>query len=543
MRYAIAILIFIAFSKCANQTSPNGGPQDKKPPELISTLPKSNQRNFQGDKIELTFNELIKLKDPGEEIMISPSVGKETKFNVKKNKLIIVPKNKLQQNTTYNISFRDAVQDLNEGNPIFNLRLAFSTGEDIDTAQISGRIFEISKDEIPETITVALYQSDTFNIFTHQPIYFTRTDKKGKFTITNLKPGDYYAYAFDDKSKNLKVESKSERFGFLSKKFTVKSNVDSLVIPLVRIDARPIKITSVRNTERISKVRINKMVTSAKVESEYKNYFIHTYGDKQDELIFYGILREQPQEDSIKISLQLQDSVGNILDTIAYLKSVKVKIPKETFKINFAPPQYHLEDKTVTSRANFNKPISSFNLDSIYFQLDSLHFQPVKKENIAIDSLTHQLSIKTVLQLKKPEKIEQQSQPILVLGKGAFISLNQDSSRAQTFTIKIPKEESLGSFAVTVVTKEKNYFIELLTSSGQLISRQKNIKQYVFKYLEPQEYKIQALIDTNNNGVWDPGNFQKGIEPEKIFLYKTFDGKVSTPVRANWDVGPLVITF
>jgi len=130
-----------------------------------------------------------------------------------------------------------------------------------------------------------------------------------------------------------------------------------------------------------------------------------------------------------------------------------------------------------------------------------------------------------------------------VLGKGAFISLNQDSSRAQTFTIKIPKEESLGSFEVTVVTKEKNYFIELLTSSGQLISRQKNIKQYVFKYLEPQEYKIQALIDTNNNGVWDPGNFQKGIEPEKIFLYKTFDGKVSTPVRANWDVGPLVITF
>ena len=543
MRYIIAILIFVTFAKCANQTSPTGGPQDKKPPVLLSTIPENNQRNFQGEKIELTFDELIKLKDPGEEIMISPSVGKETKFSVKKNKLIIVPKNKLAENTTYNISFRDAVQDLNEGNPIFNLRLAFSTGENIDTAQVSGRVFEVSKDEIPEKITVALYQSDTFNIFFHQPIYFTRTDNKGKFTITNLKPGDYYVYAFDDKSKNLKVESKSERFGFLSKKFTVKIKVDSLVIPLVRVDARPIKITSVRNTERISRVRINKLVKSAMVESEYGNYFIHTYGDKQDELVFFGILKEQPLEDSIKIKLLLQDSVGNTLDTIAYLKSVKVKIIKETFKINFAPVQYNLENQRISINANFNKPISSFNLDSIFIQLDSLNFQTLTREDITIDTLYHKLSLTTILELKKPNKEEDQQKPILVLGKGAFVSIENDSSKAQTFTVKIPKEESLGSLAITVNTKEKNYFVELLTTSGQLISRQKNIKQYTFKNLDPQEYRIRMLIDSNNNGIWDPGNFQKGIDSERIILYKTLDRKLSMPVRANWEVGPLVITF
>ncbi|MCX8491039.1 MAG: Ig-like domain-containing protein, partial [Cyclobacteriaceae bacterium] len=113
MRLFFALLAVVIFAQCANQTSPNGGPQDKRPPELLSSNPKNNQRNFKGEKIELTFDEYIKLKDPSEEIMISPTVGKETKFQVKKNKLVIILKQKLVENATYNISFRDGVQDIN----------------------------------------------------------------------------------------------------------------------------------------------------------------------------------------------------------------------------------------------------------------------------------------------------------------------------------------------------------------------------------------------------------------------------------------------
>lgn len=39
-------------------------------------------------------------------------------------------------------------------------------------------------------ITIALYDRDTFNIFNHIPTYFTRTDVKGRFNITNLKAGN-----------------------------------------------------------------------------------------------------------------------------------------------------------------------------------------------------------------------------------------------------------------------------------------------------------------------------------------------------------------
>jgi hypothetical protein len=52
-----------------------------------------------------------------------------------------------------------------------------------------------------------------------------------------------------------------------------------------------------------------------------------------------------------------------------------------------------------------------------------------------------------------------------------------------------------------------------------------------------------VIIDTNNNRKWDIGNFEKKVEAEPVFLYKTIDKKYSTPVRANWEVGPLNIKF
>ncbi|MCA6386353.1 MAG: Ig-like domain-containing protein [Cytophagales bacterium] len=543
MRLFAALFILTVFARCANQTSPNGGPQDKKPPALISSNPKSNQRNFTGEKIELTFDEYIKLKDPSEEIMISPTVGKETKFQVKKNKLVIVPKQKLAENTTYNISFRDAVQDINEGNPVFNLRLAFSTGDEIDSLSVSGNVYQLFKEEPPEKITVALYQTDTFNIFNHQPIYFTRTDKKGNFTITNLKAGLYRIYAFDDKSKNLKVESKSERFGFLTKQFNPADKVDTLKIPLMQVDARPIKITSIRNTTRASSIRLNKAIDSVHVESDFKNYFVNFFGEQQNEIVFYGILGEQPLEDSLKINLHLLDSVGNKLDTIAYIKSVKVKTIKEKFVINFTPVKYDYQAKTITTTGNFNKLISHVNTDSIYIQIDSTHFKQVEKKNITIDSLHHRVTLTVDLNPPKPEKDNTSTSPILIFGKGAFVSIEQDSSKARNEVIRIQQEDELGSLSVEIQTNEKNFILQLLTSKGEVLETKTNIKKNIFAYLTPQEYKLRITIDRNANRKWDPGSFEKAIAPEQVITYKTFDGKTLIPVRANWEVGPLLIKF
>src|SRR4051812_8290211 len=123
MRAFIILLLILAFTKCARQTQPTGGPKDTDPPELISSTPTNGEKNFHGNNIELTFDENVKLKDPKEEILITPSLGAATRFSVKKNKVIITPEYQWADTTTYSIAFRDGIQDVNESNPTDDLHL------------------------------------------------------------------------------------------------------------------------------------------------------------------------------------------------------------------------------------------------------------------------------------------------------------------------------------------------------------------------------------------------------------------------------------
>lgn len=536
MKYFWAALILLAFSQCANQTSPGGGPQDKKPPELIESNPSNNQKNFTGKTIELTFDEYIKLKNPDEEVLISPSIGKDVKYTAKKKKVIITTKGEWKENTTYSISFRESIQDITESNPANNLRLAFSTGPTIDSLEVKGRISEIFKEEIPDKITVALYNSDTFNIFKHTPTYFTRANKKGIFSIQNLKPGGYYIYAFDDKNKNLIVESKSERFGFKKDKIELPTN-DSLHIELTHVDTRPFKVTSFRSSEKVATLRLNKATTSIKVTPYNRQDFLYYYGSKQDEIVFRS-LQEERSRDSVLLDVILTDSLGIRKDTSVYLKYTNSRMSKEKFNVSHSSLQYDQEKKTISQSIKFNKLLSGINYDSLFIQIDTTFSQPINNQHITFDTLNLRLSLNVAI-----NKDTIKSAPILFYGQGAFISIEQDSSKAKTETIRILKPEQVGSLAIKVETKEQYYIIELVDRSGKVVYKIFNIKDYIFKNLEPGEYKIRITIDKNNNQQWDVGNYFVRSEPERIIIYKTFDKKTATPVRANWEVGPLVITF
>jgi uncharacterized protein (DUF2141 family) len=540
MRNLISIIAILLLIRCANQTSPTGGPQDKKPPVLLESTPKNNEKNFKAKTFELSFDEPVKLKNANEEVLITPSLGKKSKIVAKKNKVLITPEKPLEDSTTYTIDFRDAVQDLNEGNPAYNLRLAFSTGPEIDSLQIFGSVNELFKEQIPEKITVALYQQDTFNIFNHTPVYFTRTDAKGRFSITNLKAGKYYIYAFEDKSRNLKVDSKSEKFGFQTQQIILDAKKqDSIKIWLTRVDARPLKITSIRNTDRQSKIKFNKAIDSINVTA--KDYELsYQYANTQEEILIFN----PPKKDSVQIKIVAIDSVGNKLDTVSYIEINNTKLPKEKFTIQLNEPVYNIEKQQATIEGTFSKPLDGFTLDSLFIQLDTTQFVTIDKKDISIDPVKHKIKItKTFTPLISKDEKSKAPQPIFIAGKGSFISIEGDTSKSVISNIKILKEDEMGALSIKVSTSIPNYILELMNSKGTVIKKLKNPKNHVFKNLVPEEYKIRVIIDTNNNGKWDIGNFEKKVEPEPVFLYKTIDKKYSTPVRANWEVGPLNIKF
>ena len=50
------------------------------------------------------------------------------------------------------------------------------------------------------------------------------------------------------------------------------------------------------------------------------------------------------------------------------------------------------------------------------------------------------------------------------------------------------------------------------------------------KLFPPGEYELRILYDRNNNGVWDPGNYEKKIQPE---IAITLDKKLV--IKADWE--------
>jgi uncharacterized protein (DUF2141 family) len=548
----IGAIIYLISISCARQTTPEGGPKDSAKPELIQATPSHNQKNYKGKNIELIFSEDIKLKDAKEEILITPSIGKETKFVAEGKKVTITPEIQFADTTTYNIMFRESIQDVTESNPTEELYLAFSTGPTIDSLSLSGFITDAKTEMPPEKITVALYQSDTFKIFEHKPLYFTKTDKTGKYKINNLKKGNYFIYAFDDKNKNLKVESTSERYGFKAKPIELKRNRDSMNITIFNLDSRPIKLNSARSNIKTTTLRFNKNVTEYTIESP-NNELMNTFGDNQTEIVLY-YNDANPIKDSIKIRVTAKDSLFQKYDSSIYIKQGEAKSIKTTFSLSVDQPLINYETGLVTIKAKSNIPINDFNLDSTFISIDSIRKINIGKESITQDRTTKRFKIETKIDTSlfspnqkqntenKTSKNIPKKELQLILGKGFAVSVYSDSSKKQKVELPAKKALATGTLTIEIDSSEPNYIVELLDNSGKVIQKVDNKKNHTFKNISG-EYKVRTTIDENRNGKWDTGNIINKKEPERIVYYRSPEGKYNIPIRENWEVGPIKIKF
>ncbi len=536
MRKILYLFLGYMLASCANQTTPTGGPKDDTAPKLLTSNPSNNSKNFNKALLEFEFDEDIQTNNPNEEILITPTVGKKTKFMVKRNKLIITPELPWKENTTYNINFRDGVQDITERNRPENLQIAFSTGPEIDSLYIKGTIREALKETVPENITVALYQSDTFNIYRHVPTYFTKSNKKGEYQINNLKEGAYTLYAFHDKNKNLKVDSRSEKFGFLATPVTLDTSYrrKKYEVRTMQVDTRYPKVMSIRNSEIKSRIRLNKPIDSLVIERQNHDTISYHYVDNQAEIDIYHHLHNT---DSIPIRLQATDSVSQQLDTVIYVKKAEAKFIKEDFKFSQLSEIVDYATKKTVIEYAFNKPLQFINLDSIYIQLDSITRTTLSKTNLLVNS------IKKRATMSFPIKTDTATKYTLHLGKGAFISNESDSSKSLKTSIQVKNKEDLGTLLIEVNTTVRKYIIELIDKDGNTRASIKNVKKHTFHNIEPGDYKLKIHIDENDNGQWDPGNILNTKDSEKIEFYKNSEGKYTFPIRANWEVGPLLIKF
>ena len=199
-KYAIIVILLAGLLySCASIGRPEGGPKDVDPPLFTGSSPAPNSTNYNNQKVELSFNEYIKLKDQSTKVVVSPAQKENPIIRANGKNINIELKDTLKPNTTYVIDFSDAIQDNNEGNPLDNFSFAFSTGDTIDTLQVSGIVLNARDLEPQKEFFVGLHSCLDDSAFRTMPFErIARTNDLGQFTIRNIKPGRYHIFALKD---------------------------------------------------------------------------------------------------------------------------------------------------------------------------------------------------------------------------------------------------------------------------------------------------------------------------------------------------------
>lgn len=225
------VLLASFFHQCGQPLPPMGGKKDSIPPMMIKAVPADSGTNANAKTIVLEFNEYIQLQNIQQQLIVSPVPLIQPQIEGRLKTVTIKLKDTLRPNTTYSFGFGDALQDINENNPLRNFTYVFSTGPTIDSGKLSGRVLLAETGKADSTILVILQPelSDTA-VRTKRPLYFTRMNKEGFFTFRYLSPGNYNVFALKDADGGLKYDQPSETFGFLDQSVTISSNTEPVKI-------------------------------------------------------------------------------------------------------------------------------------------------------------------------------------------------------------------------------------------------------------------------------------------------------------------------
>ena len=220
------IVIVNVVSSCAKMGNPDGGWYDETPPQVIGAEPEDKGINVNSRKIKILFNEFIKIENATDNVIVSPPQLEQPEIKAAGKRILIELKDSLKSNTTYTIDFSDAISDNNEGNPLGNFTYSFSTGDRIDTLEVSGNVLEAENLEPVKGILVGLHPVadslktgssvlDVDSVFRKQPLLrVSRTDSRGHFVIKGIAPGSYRVFALQDMDGTYTFSQKSEKIAF-----------------------------------------------------------------------------------------------------------------------------------------------------------------------------------------------------------------------------------------------------------------------------------------------------------------------------------------
>lgn len=588
----LLLLLGVTVHSCANMAAPTGGAYDIDPPRVRRATPDFNSLNAAPARIEIEFDENIKIESPTEKVIITPPQQNMPVIRSIGRRAVVELNDTLLPNTTYTIDFTDAIVDNNEGNPLENFVYSFSTGDRLDTLAVSGKVLNAEDLEPVTGIYVGIHSNFDDTAFTRVPFErISKTDSRGAFTVRGMAPGEYKVFALGDLNRDYRYDNPQEAIAFL----------DSVVIPstmpAVRQDT--VFVDSV-TVDTILTVQYTRFVPDDLLLRSFLSDFQRQYLQKHERPeehklgLFFAAPTSMPTFFLLKPEVERDDwyvmerTKNNDTLTVWITDSLVYRQDSLQMKVNYIRTDSANQNYIATDTLNFNMrrsgrsrdrapeksegeegeeaPVRFLGMNSNVQSTFEL-FNPVRIEfeqpvqqfdssyvelSMAVDSLYEAVPFQMESDSLNPRRFvlrpswEPGAKYRIRIDSAAVISHYGlwNNTYEQQFTVKPLDQYGNLEISLSGLQEEESAFVELLNTTGKPF-RKSVVKanRARFQDLLPGDVYARLVIDKNNDGQWTTGNYEEKRQPEEVFYYPgKFVIRAYSDHSESWDIGSVPLT-
>lgn len=471
----ISVFLLLVIAGCANIVSPSGGPRDVSGPSLVEVSPADSLTNTRVGVLKLRFDEYISLSDLSQ-IQISPLLRLPLSISSKyKTVTVKIADSLFQHNTTYTISFGNAIKDLHENNPFGNYTYLFSTGAYFDSLEVNGQVINAATGLPDTSAKILLYEATVSDsaVVREKPMYVSSVNSMGGFSVKGLPARPFRLYALRDANDNLTYDGDEEWIAFLAE----------LVMPgdSMRYELR--LFPGDVNAEDSAKTKANPGMVGGKRQSR------------------------------------------STAEAAQSARSIRQSGPLSVSVDTTAGGQNRSQELSKPLELNFLHPPSRFDSTRVFLSMEQNGI-PTEVAYTAHRDTVDSSKVLVRTAWKEDQRYE------LRLQKGFAKDSSGNDYLPGIYAFRTKREADYAKLQVHLpsVWYGSGFLLQVSNGVDTLYQLPITDTNFVLERLPPASYTLRVIHDRNGNGRWDTGEVLRKEQPEEVIPYP---GTIM--LKAGWE--------
>ena len=499
-RHSLFLVLLLFLAGCAEIVPLTGGPSDDRAaiPVDGTQNPEQGALHVNQNELQVKFNEFFTLNDPANTAVMNPNAGKLDITSTKRD-LSIKWDGTLQPNTTYIIQLNGTIKDLNEKNDTIH-QFVFSTGDIIDSLRINGLVTDGFSNKPSAAFTIGLYDS-VKDPYKEAPNYICKSNAKGEFEFSYLKPGQYQLFAFLDSNKD-RLPSIGEDIAYSSKLVASADSTFSHILaskpksPLKQLQVKilnpgtffaygkPISDTNLTINSQPIEIIKRFSADSALVVLPSASNDVYTFISGPDTITKIIALKDRSK--NFSIANKVYKCAWTLGDTLVFETNEWIDQMDTSLVI--------LEDKTKL-KVNYD------------YLFSGNQVRIIPKSAIAFD--------------------------LIVNFKMGALKGKTNQNDSIKIELKTYRTSDFSNLKVNIGSLKGRWIIQLMDGTNPIRTFIKEDSDSVIEWVNliPAVYQIRCIRDVNGNGKWDPGIWELKSQPEEVVRFD-----IKSKLRPNWDI-------